>query len=147
MILINEIIAIAQAVAPTATVILSSNFNANYQSFQTPETAFPLIVIDNEYPKNSEIMKNNNVLKDTRILIRVLGLDITDNTDTQSATIADNMESIADLIAVRIYQLIPVRPNGNQRYKLIPQYRVYNTLLTGVNCEMYVNYNEVVNFE
>lgn len=147
MSLISQVQSIITALAPAATSILSSKFNANYQSFNVDSADLPLIIIHNEIPKNSEIKKNNNVIKDTKILITLLVLDSTDNSDSQSQALIDSMEDLADLIAVRIYQELEVRPSGNQKYKITPMYRVYNTMLTGVALEMQVNYNSIVNFE
>lgn len=146
MSLISDIIAISQAASTTATVILTSKFNSDYTAYSTPEASLPLIVIDNQIQKNSEIKKNNNVQKDTKISIQVLDLDSQDNTDSQSQTIADDMEDIADAIAVKIYQLLEVRPSGNQRYTIKPLYRVMGSMMTGVILDMQVNYNSIVNF-
>lgn len=147
MSLITQIQAIITSVAPDATSILSSKFNANYQSFNIDSADLPLIVLDNEIPKNSEIKKNNNVIKDARILITFLVLDSNDNTDAQSQALTDSMEALADLVTVRIYQELEVRPSGNQKYKITPMYRVFNTMLTGVSLDMQVSYNSIVNFE
>lgn len=147
MSLISQVQSIITALAPAATSILSSKFNANYQSFNVDSANLPLIIIHNEISKNSEIKKNNNVIKDTKILITLLVLDSTDNTDSQSQALTDSMEDLADLMAVRIYQELEVRPSGNQKYKITPMYRVFNTMLTGVALEMQVNYNSIVNFE
>lgn len=147
MSLISQVQSIITALAPAATSILSSKFNANYQSFNVDSADLPLIIIHNEIPKNSEIKKNNNVIKDTKILITLLVLDSTDNSDSQSQALTDSMEDLADLMAVRIYQELEVRPSGNQKYKITPMYRVFNTMLTGVALEMQVNYNSIVNFE
>ena len=146
MSLISEIISIAQAAAPTATVILTSKFNADYTAYCTAEAALPLIVIDNQIEKSSEVKKNNNVQKDTKISIQILNLDSQDNTDSQSQSISDTCEDIADLIAVKIYQLTEVRPSGNQRYVVKPMYRILGSMMTGVTLDMQVNYNSIVNF-
>lgn len=146
MSLITDIIAISQAASTTATVILTSKFNSDYTAYSTLEAALPLIVIDNQITKNSEIKKNNNVQKDTKISIQVLDLDSQDNNDSQSQTLCDNMEDIADVIAVKIYQLLEVRPSGNQRYTIKPMYRVLGSMMTGVTLDMQVNYNSIVNF-
>lgn len=144
--MISEITSIAQAVSPTATVILTSKFNADYTAYSTPEAALPLIVIDNQISKNSEVKKNNNVQKDTKISIQILKLDSQDNNDSQSQTLADACEDIADQIAVKIYQLTEVRPSNNQRYAIKPMYRILGSMMTGVTLDMQVNYNVIVNF-
>jgi len=146
MSLITDITSIITQLLPDATLVLSSKFSANYTAYFTETTELPLIVLDNELSKNSEIKKNNNVLKDTRILISFLGLDSTDNTDTQSEAIRAAMEIHADRVAVNLYQLLPVRPIGNQKYKLTPMFHVFSSNMTGVALEMFVNYNEIVNF-
>jgi hypothetical protein len=147
MSLISQIQTIITAIAPGATSILSSKFNANYQSFNFDSSDLPLIILNNEIPNTSEIKKNNNVIKDVRILITFLVLDSTDNSDSESQALTDSMEALADLVAVRVYQELEVRPVGNQKYKITPMYRVFNTMLTGVALDMQINYNSIINFE
>ena len=144
--LITDISTIITELYPASTFTLSSKFNANYASFIASLTEFPLIVLDNELPKNSDIKKNNNVIKDTKILISFLNLDSLDNTDAQSQVIQEAMETLADQTAAKIYQLLPVRPSGNQKYKITPLFHVHTSNLTGVALEMQVNYNSIVIF-
>jgi hypothetical protein len=147
MSLITQIKAIITQVSPGATSILSSKFNANYQAFLTETYDLPLIIIDNEQPKTPEIKINNNVIKDTKIEIMFLALDSNDNTDDQTQVVIDSMEDLADLIAVRIYQLEEIRPVNRQRYKVTPLYRVMASQLSGIRLEIQCNYNCVINFE
>lgn len=147
MSLITDIGTIITEMYPDATYLLSSKFHANLQSVLKDTTDFPLIILDNELSKNAEIKKNNNTIKDTRIVISVLKLDDLDNTDLQSETLRQSCESIADRIAAVIYQLIPVRPRDNQKYILTPLFHVFSTNLTGVALEMRVNYNELTRFQ
>jgi hypothetical protein len=147
MSLISDIQQICTDLYPNSSFILSSKFNANVASFFETAPNFPIIILDNELSKNASIQKNNNVLKDSKILITVLQLDSVDNTDTQSDAIRQACEDIAHRIAVRIYQLIPVRlVSGNQKYKLTPMFHVFAQNLTGVALEMQANYNTIVQF-
>lgn len=147
MSLITDITTTVTEMYPDATFILSSKFQANVSSLVLETTALPLIILDNELQKVSEIKKNNNVIKDTRIVISILKLDSLENTDFQSEALRQSCEAIADRIAAVIYQLIPVRPQGNQRYTLTPLFHVFATNLTGIALEMRVNYNEITRFQ
>ena len=142
----SQIRTICETINPDDIFLFSSKFRANVQAHTTSAIDKYLIILDNELSKNSEIKKNNNVIKDTKIVISVLTLDKQDNTDQQSEDIRAACETIADRIAANIYQLIEVRPNGNQKYKIIPMFHVFASGLTGVAMEMQVNYNEIVNF-
>ena len=145
--LVSDIQTIITTLYPDATQILSSKFQANVTAFLTELTELPLIIIDNELSKVADIKKNNNVQKDSKILITFLNLDEAGNTDVQSDAIRSSMEAMADRVAVRIYQLIPCRLiSGNQKYKLTPMFHVFSSNLTGVALEMQCNYNQIVNF-
>jgi hypothetical protein len=146
MSLITEISAFIPAMYPSATFVLSSKFRANLQSFDVTSAKMPLIILDNELPKDNTVGANDNVQKDSRIVISVLFLDNLENTDLQSETLRANAEIIADSLAVQIYQLASVKPKPRQNYKVTPLFHVYNSNMTGVSLEMQVNYNEVVNF-
>lgn len=146
MSLITDTSTIIQELYPDATFVLSSKFKANYQSFLTDTTDFPLIVLNNEITKDNEIKINNNVIKNTRLVIMILKLDKFDNTGTQSEALRAACEVIADRIAANVYQLTEVRPATRQRYKVTPEFHVFNTDLTGVTLDMNVNYNETINF-
>ena len=107
----------------------------------------PLIILDNELSKNPSIQKNNNVLKDSKIVVTFLNLDSFDNTDNQSEVIRQAMEDMADRVAVKIYQELPVRLTGsNQTYKTTPMFHMFSSNMTGVALEMNVKYNEIVEF-
>lgn len=144
--LISDIQTIITTAYPDATLMLSSKFQANIQTYIAEPENLPIIIIDNEFPKTSEIKKNNNVIKDTKVLISFLDIDDTGNTDIQTNTIIENMEAMADAIAVRIYLLIPVRPAGNQKYKITPMFHVFSSNMSGVALEMQVNYNSIIYF-
>lgn len=147
MSLITDITTIITEMYPDSTFALSSKFKANIQSLSLESTALPLIILDNELQKQPEIKKNNNIIKNTKIVISILKLDSLENSDLQSEALRQSCESIADRIAAVIYQLIPVRPQGNQRYTLTPLFHIFATNLTGVALEMQVNYNEVTRFQ
>ena len=146
MSLVSQITSIITGLYPDATFILSSVFHANKQSFDIETADMPLIVLDNELSKDAEIMLNNNVQKDTRVVISILNKDSFENSDLESDTIRQEMEDMGDRIAVNIYQLEEIRPIGNQKYKITPAFHVYNTELTGAIIEMRANENTIVNF-
>lgn len=143
--LITDISTIISGLYPDATFLLASRFSANYQSYLVESTALPLIVLDNELIKTTEVKKNNNVQKDFKIVISVFLQDNMDNTDTQSQVIQDQAEAIADRIAVNVWQLDEIRPiNGNQKYKITPLFRYLNSIMSGVAIEMQCNYNLII---
>lgn len=148
MSLITDISTILNELYPDSTRILSSKFAAGVASNLTQLTQFPLIITDNELTREGSIQKNNNVLKDSKVLINFLDLDSVNNTDTQSEDIRARMEAMADVVAAKIYQLETVRVQGgnNQKYKTTPMFHVFSSNLTGVALEMQVNYNEIVAF-
>lgn len=131
---------------PDATFVLSSKFQANVISHGLDPDELPLVVLDNELPKNNEIKLNNNIQKDSQIILWILLQDSEDNTDAQSQVLVDTAEAMADRIAVNVYQLPEIRPIGNQKYKTTPVFHVFNTNSTGVLMEMKANENVVVNF-
>jgi hypothetical protein len=144
--LISDISTIITGLYPDATFVLASKFSVNYQSYLVSSTALPLIVLDNELTKTAEIKKNNNVQKDTKIVISVFLQDNMNNTDAQSQAIQDQAEAIADRIAVNIWQVDEIRPlNGNQKYKITPLFRYLNSIMSGVALEIQCNYNSIVN--
>jgi hypothetical protein len=144
MSLYSEIQTIVNTLYPDSSFILSSKFQANVTAYLSEDAVLPLVILDNELSKNVSIQKNNNILKDSKILISFLDLDSTDNTDEQSETIREAMEVMADRVANNIYQLQSVHPIGNQKYKITPLFHVFSSNMTGVALEMQVNYNEIV---
>ena len=142
----SDIQSIIEGLNPTATYMLASKFKANYESIKIESSALPLIVLDNELPRDSEIKQSNNVQKNTKVLISFLNKDDIKNTDLESIAIVEAMEALADKVAVNIYQLSQVIPLSNQKYKLTPLYHVYGTDLSGVALEMNVNYQVIINF-
>lgn len=147
MSLIQDIKTISQNLYPDATYRLLSEFNTNEDIFFLESSELPIIVLNNKIIKNAEIKQNNNVIKDTRIQMYILKQDLDDYTDDQSEELRAACEVIADRIAVNIYQLLPVRPTGNQRYTVDPEFNAFASDLTGVTLNMNINYNEVVNFK
>lgn len=145
--MITDISTIVTTLYPTATYILSSKFNANLKSFSVASTALPLIILDNELSKQNEIKANDNVIKTHRIVISILNKDDMDNSDLQTNAIVEACETIADIIAAQIYQLVTVRPATRQQYRITPMFHAFSTNLSGVALEMQVNYNSTVDFE
>jgi hypothetical protein len=144
--LLTNISEIITNLYPNSKQVLSSKFQAGIESYLADSSQLPILIIDNELSKQAEIHKNNNVIKDTKVLISILDLDDTNNTDEQSQLIVDKCEEMADRIAVQIYQIIAVRPQPSQKYKITPMFHVFTSNLTGVALEMQVNYNSIVNF-
>lgn len=145
----SQIQTIVETLYPTATYELSSRFQGNIDSYSLESSELPLIILDNELSKDNEIQINNNVLKNHRVLISVLKLDDPNNTIAQTEALRAACEIIADAIAVKIYQLEEVRlkpVSSRQKYKTTPLFHVFNTDLSGVDLEMFVNYNTIVNF-
>jgi len=146
MSLVTDIQSIITALYPDATQVLSSKFQAFVTSFELETTELPLFIIDNELSKEPEIKQNNNVIKDSKILVSILMLDSTEYTDEQSELLRAATEEMADKLAVNIYQKLPVRPNGNQKYRTTPMFHVSSQNFTGTALDMRVLYNEVVSF-
>lgn len=145
----TQIQTIVETLYPDATYELSSRFQGNIDSYSLESSELPLTILDNELSKDNEIQINNNVLKNHRVLISILKLDDPNNTIAQSEAIRAECEGYADAIAVKIYQLEEVRlkpVSSRQKYKVTPLFHVFNTDLSGVALEMFVNYNTVVNF-
>lgn len=145
MSLVSNITTIVNTLYPDSQFVLSSKFNANIDSYLVEIDKLPIIILDNELSKQVEIKKNNNIIKDTKILISIFFLDSVDNTDAQSQVLQEQAELIADRIANNIYQLENVRPNGNQKYKITPLFHFFSSNMTGVALEMNVNYNQIIN--
>jgi hypothetical protein len=142
----TQITSIINTLYPATTVILSSKFSGNIQSFSLPASALPVAIIDNELSNVSEIQKNNNVLRDCKILINFLNQDSKENTDVQSDLIREAMQSMAERVAANIYQLLEIRPKGNQAYKITPGFHLFASDLTGVALEIQCSYNTVIDF-
>lgn len=139
---------ITETVAPNGTFFFTSQFNANVYSLNGDYSVNPMIVLDNELPKDPiEIKKNNNIQKLTRIMIWFLRKCTLDATPAHLNTIQVAMEAMADLTAVKIYQLDEVRPVGNQQYKINPVFHAFGKNMTGVVMEMKVNENVVISWD
>jgi hypothetical protein len=142
MSLASKISTIIQTAYPDATFILSSKFKANVASFDIPAAELPLIILNNELSAEAEIKKNNNISLNRRVVISFFALDSVENTDAQSFAIQESMEQIAVYIAAIIWQLPEIVPvGGNQKFKITPEFHVFNTNLTGVTLDM--NANEI----
>lgn len=140
----SQIKSIINTLYPATTVIFSSKFSANIQAFSLPAGSLPVAVIDNEQSNTSEIKKNNNLQRDTLIKITFLAQDSAENTDVQSDAIREAMQLMADRVACNIWELIEIRPKGNQQYKVTPMFHQFTSDLTGVQIEIQCNYNTTV---
>lgn len=148
MSLVTDIKDIVKDIKPDSTFKLSSYFKANVNAHSIKKENLPYIVLDNEFKKTVQIMKNLNLQKLTRIRIYFLDLDKPHNTDEERETIRQSMEDIADRAMVRIFQLSYVRVVGtaNQQYITEPVFNAFASQLSGVYAEMSANINELVNW-
>lgn len=144
MSLFTDIQNIVNHVAQPNTFVLMSKFNSAVYSFDV--TVFPLIILDNGFTRSNEIKKNNNIAKDTKIVIMFLKHDDPYNTDEQRESIRSDMEAVADSVAVNIYQLSYIRPGGSQKYKTTPVFNAFAKNLSGVALEINVIENAVTSF-
>ena len=147
MALESSIQTIINTLQPDATYMLASRFRADLNSFHIESDDLPLIVLDNELPKNATIQENGTTSKETRILMWFLNQDTPDNTDTQTNAIQQAMELIADRTAQAIFRLPNIHPIGNQKYRITPLFHVYNTDLSGVALEILVNDKQIITCE
>jgi hypothetical protein len=141
MSLVTDIQTIVTTLQPTCTFILSSKFKASRASFDIANAVFPLIILDNELSSDEEIMKNNAIQADNRIVLSFLLRDEVFNTDVQRDALVEEMKELARRTMVNIYRLPQVRivGTGNQKYKLTPAFNVFATQLTGCIAEIRAN--------
>jgi hypothetical protein len=147
MSLINDIAEIVADLYPDSNFKFLSEFRTNEEAFFSEISEMPLIVLNNNILKNAEIKQNNNVIKDTRIEIYILKLDDNSYDEKQRENLRSECEIVGDRIAVNIYQKLNVRPAGNQKYILNPEFNAFASNMTGVRLQMNVNYNEIINFK
>ena len=139
MSLITGIQSIVNTLNPDGTFFLSSKFKANRSSFDVSSTNTPLVILDNELPKDCEIAKNNNFLENTRLVITILKFDDPLSTDIQQNVIVEDCEALARRIIFNIFQLFYVRPTaGIQNYAITPAFNVFATSMSGCIIDMRV---------
>lgn len=149
MSLITDIQTIVKDIEPDCTYRLSSYFKAAVTSSQVKKYNYPLIILDNELPKNNEIMKNAKLQSEARIRIYFLSHDNDPHrTDLEREIICQEMEDIANRVFIRIFQLDEVKIVNNSNPKFTVQ-RVFNTFATGligVRGEMLANEQLLINW-
>jgi hypothetical protein len=152
MSLVTDIQTIVNTLYPSATFTFASEFNANKESYSTAESGFPLIILDNTLPKRNIINPNANITKPTRIKMLFLTKHTDKNnvnqTDTEMNSLVEAMEVIADRVFINIYQLDSIRRNANEisEYQINPRFRVFNTILTGVEGIANWKENKIINW-
>lgn len=149
MSLVTEIETIVKNISPDATFLLSSIFKANVKSFSINKKNLPLVIFENEIPKDVEVMKNANLQASTRIRLRFLTLDNPHKTDLEREEIRQAMEDIANRVMVRIFQLEEIRmipATTNFKYRLTPLFNQFAKDLTGVMVEVTANENLIINW-
>lgn len=146
----TSIESIVNSLYPDATYALSSEFRANVKSYNLSEitTTKPLIILNNEQPREKEIQVNANVLSNTRILMYFLTKSDIYTNDNDLNTALDDLEIIADRVMLNIYQLDDVRLKNNelQQYRLTPRFRVWSSILSGWEAEARFKENQIRNW-
>ena len=121
MSLTSDIATIVNTKFPDATYALNSWFKANLKSYNIEEMtiAKPLIILNNELPKNKEIQPNVNILAETRVMMWFLvkGGDGVYTTDAAMNTDIELLEVMADKVYNNIFQLPTIRLKGNESFK------------------------------
>ena len=150
MSLTTEIATIVNTKFPDATYLLSSWMKANRKSFDfdTMTLAEPLIVLNNELTKDKEIQQNVNVLANTKINMLFLVKGSVYSTDVEMNTAIEALELMADQVFNNIYQLSQTRLKGSEllSYKITPKFKIWNSVLVGVEAEGRFKENQVINF-
>lgn len=129
MSVISQVNSLAASIFPSATVMLASKFRASRDTFDLAAIDYPLIFIDNETNKNVSIQKNNNILKDERVLVSFLDRIDVFSQDSAILTKQDTLELMADQLMANVYQQTNIRNKANQSYTILP---VFNTFVTGL---------------
>lgn len=152
MSLSTDIAAIVASKFPNATYILSSWMKANVASYNLDEISIakPLIILNNELSTDEEIQPNANILADSRVVMWLLTK--VDNqvyaSDSAMNTDIEQLKVMARQIAVNVYRLGAIRLKGGElgRYKITPRFKVFNAVLSGVELEFRMKYNELINW-
>lgn len=134
----------------TKTYLLSSWFKANRKSFDIEEMTLekPLIILNNELTKDKEIQKNANTLADTRIIMQFLVKGNVYENDLEMNTDIEALELIASNIMNIIYRSDFIRLKGTElfKYKITPKFKIYNSVLVGVEAEARIKENQLISF-
>ncbi len=152
MSLTGDIQNIVNSKFPNATYLLSSWFKANRESYDIDIITLsqPLIVLSNELSKDKEIQSNANILSNTNIVMWFLvkGGDEVYTSDIDMNNDIEQLENMADQIANNIYQLDSIRLTGTslQSYRITQKFKIWNSVLIGVELEMRVKENQIINW-
>jgi len=152
MSLTSDISDIVETKYPDAHYMLSSWFKANRASFDIASMTLdtPLIILNNEIPKDKSIEQNASILAGTRIIMQFLvkADDSVYATDLEMNAAIEELEIIADEIMIQIYQLDSIRLQGSevQQYRITPKFKVYNSVLVGVEAEGRFKENQIRNW-
>lgn len=151
MSLTSDISNIVNTKFPDATYILSSWFKANRASYDIEQMtlAEPLIVLSNELSTDKEIQPNVNILAETKVLMWFLvkGGEGVYTTDEEMNTDIEALAIMADQVYNNIYQLDSIRIKGGLfKYKTTPKFKIWNSVLVGVEAEARVKENQIRNF-
>jgi len=138
---------ISKSLNPNGTFKLSSYFKANVDSHDIESYNLPLIILDNEIIKDGQVMLNNSLQLNQRIVMRFLTQDDPLKTDIEREVIRQSMEDLALKVMVNIYQLDEVRIlTGKQGFRLMPAFNVFSSDLTGVVLDINANENKIINW-
>lgn len=152
MSLTTQIENIVNTLYPDAHYFLRSWMKANKESYDLNEMtiAKPLIVLNNEIPKDKEIQDSLNTLAETRIIMWFLAKpdDGVYATDPTMNTLLEQLEPIADRVYNNIFLLDNIRLLEGQkfRYRLTPKFKIWNSALVGWEAEARVRDNQLTNF-
>ena len=152
MSLTTDIATIVNNRFPNATYALNSWFKANLKSYNIEEMTIdnPLIILNNELSKGKEIQPNVNILAETKVVMWFLvkGGDGVYTTDKAMNTDIELLEVMADQIYNNIFQLPVIRLKNNEsfRYTVTPKFKIWNSVLVGVEAEARVKENQIRNF-
>lgn len=150
MSLTTDIKTIVNTKFPDATYALSSWFNANRDSYDIAEMTVekPLIILNNELPTDKEIQENVNILANTRIMMWFLTQGDVYKTDIEMNTAIEALTLIADRVYINIFQLNSIRLKGSElfKYRITPKFKIWNSVLIGIEVEARVKENQIRNF-
>lgn len=149
MSIVNDIEQIVANKYPSATYYFNSDLKANLNTNDLESFTIdnPLIVLYNNIPKDKEIQPNLNVLGNSEIRIRVLVKGSFDDNDGHMNDDVEACEEIADELMMQIYLLDSVRllENEKQRYRIQPLFKVWSSILNGVEASGRYKINQTVN--
>ncbi len=151
MSIVNDIANIVSTKFPDATYFFNSWLKANLESFKKTVSEMsqgaPLIILYNDIEKDIEVQPNINLLSNERIVIRVLVKGYVDDNDPHMNDDIEYCEAIANELMTQVYLLDEIRLLGTnkQTWRITPLFKVWNSILNGVQVEGSFKYNKTVN--